>query len=563
MTSEASVPSSRPAASGTWWPGVLALVVLTVGAGVTGLSNGFTYDDIPIIATNPRVHTLEAPWVIFAQRYWPAGHPALLYRPLGILLFALEWQAGGGRPFLYHVVNLLLAAAVTVAVYALARRLLPRWPAWAAAALFAVHPVHVEVTANVVGQLELIVALLLCLGVAMYLRWRGVGNDDGSGLAGPIPERRIAGLAAVYAAACLVKDNAIVLPALLLLAEWLLVRDDRPPAARIRSLLPAYAALATVGMLYLAVRTIVTGKLGGDIALRWLLEASFRGRVCTMLAIVPEWARLLLWPERLGALYGPPGLPVLESMSAKSWLGLALVAGVALAFVAALRRDRRVSFALAWLGITLLPVSNILVISGVFLGERTLFLPSVGFVLLIGVAVEWLLDRAGAFRPARVALVTALAALVLLGAGRSLERHPVWRDNATLFAQSVLDTPESYTAWWNHGSALFAAGKPGSGEAAMRRAMALYDRNPFLFEELADQYFKAGLCPQALPLYRRTIELEPGHWWTRLKAIDCLVATGDSAGARREAEAGLAVGRHADEFRRALALLNGATPDAR
>ena len=128
----------------------------------TSLGNGFAYDDLPLIVENARVTTLLPPWEYFGQSYWPAGG---LYRPLTAWLLALQWKLGGGAPWIFHATNVALHALVTGLVYLLARRMLA--PAWAglAALLFAVHPVHVEAVANVVGSRELLCTALVLAAV--------------------------------------------------------------------------------------------------------------------------------------------------------------------------------------------------------------------------------------------------------------------------------------------------------------------------------------------------------------------------------------------------------------
>ncbi|MGH7702575.1 MAG: tetratricopeptide repeat protein, partial [Gemmatimonadales bacterium] len=153
----------------------LALTILTLLVAAPSLSNGFAYDDVPIIQNNARVHTLASPWTYASQTYWPAAQDPSLYRPLTIWLYAVQWALGHGAPWLFHLVSVALYLAVCLALYALARALLPFPAAWLATALFIVHPVHVEAVANVVGQAELTVGLATMLAVGLYLRARRQG----------------------------------------------------------------------------------------------------------------------------------------------------------------------------------------------------------------------------------------------------------------------------------------------------------------------------------------------------------------------------------------------------
>ncbi len=171
----------------------VAIVCIAILVSLSGLSNGFTYDDIHVIRNNALVHDLSGAWRYLGQPYWPPPRTGEVYRPLTILLFAIQWALGGGSPLLFHACSIALYAATCVAVLRLARVTLPAAPlaALAAAALFAVHPVHVESVANVVGQSELLVALLLATALSLYVRWRRSAPGE------PLGGRRVAVLVAL------------------------------------------------------------------------------------------------------------------------------------------------------------------------------------------------------------------------------------------------------------------------------------------------------------------------------------------------------------------------------
>src|SRR5688500_14945995 len=137
----------------------LAIALLALAASATSLTNGFAYDDEWIIRDNPRVQALTGAWKLFGQPYWPPEMGGKLYRPVTMLGFAVQWALGGGAPPVVHAGSVLLYVCLSLAVFALALTMLPATTAWVVAALFAVHPVHVEAVGNVVGQSELLVAL--------------------------------------------------------------------------------------------------------------------------------------------------------------------------------------------------------------------------------------------------------------------------------------------------------------------------------------------------------------------------------------------------------------------
>ena len=150
--------------------GLLALLALAaMGA---SLRNQWSQDEPPLIQNNPTVHQWSGLVSGFAGPYWAPPSTGGLYRPLARSAATLQWMLGGGRAWPFHLGDLLLYVALVLAVWGLARELLTPTQAWIAAALFAVHPVHVEAVALAVDQGELIAGIAATIGALLFLRWR-------------------------------------------------------------------------------------------------------------------------------------------------------------------------------------------------------------------------------------------------------------------------------------------------------------------------------------------------------------------------------------------------------
>lgn len=408
-------PPARVAPASRRVRAMLAVVGFALAASIVGLPNDFVYDDGPLIRDHARVHTLDSAAAILTKPYWPPPFAEQLYRPAASLLLAVEYAAGGGAPWVFRATSYLLYAACAALLLGLLGTMTSPRAALAASILFAVHPVHVEAVALGVNQGELIVGLLGLLMVGRYLRRR-----EGAGMR----PRDWLELACWYAIAVLTKENGMVLPALLLAAELTLLRGARPDPWKSRLL--GIALLAGVAMLAVAARVAVLGGPVGARPAADLFALSLGERAVLMLQVVPHWFRLLVWPQRLqvdfaaGTFVLPDGVGVIEVA------GLALVIGFVTALLALRHRLPAASFGLAWCGIALLPVSN-LVPTGIILAERTLFLPSIGF-LIAAAAVGARLASAWPGRPmlARRLLLGGCAVLTVLGLVRSVSRHSVW-----------------------------------------------------------------------------------------------------------------------------------------
>src|SRR2546427_3692860 len=310
--------------------------------------------------------------------------------------FALDRLLDGTAWF--HLVNVLWHVATVVAVAALARRWAGDVAALAAGLLFAVHPVHVEAVANVVGRAELMAALFTVLAVYAAVERDSVGWS-----------------AALLALGLLSKENAAVAPGLIACA-WLL-GFRRPDRRRLAAYVASWVILAVA---YAAVRWIVLHPYARtDVQAPVFIGASpFAVRLSAVTALA-DVVRLLVFPLALRADYSPNERTLVTSVvDGRFLLGLAALGLWVGLLVWTWRRGRRTeALGLAWVGIAFLPVANILFPTGVLVAERTLYLPSAGLALAFG---AW----AGTW-PQRQ-LVPVLAGLGAPGAGRPFTRGAGW-----------------------------------------------------------------------------------------------------------------------------------------
>ena len=550
MTSLEASPASR--LLGRRHLTALALLVV-LGLIVAGpsLGNGFAYDDDVIVATNESVHTLATPGAYARQGYWPDGGDRL-YRPGTIWLYAIQWKVGGGSPLAFHVTNVLFYLAGIVALYLLARLLLPPPAAWLAAALFAVHPVHVEAVGNVVGQSELNVGLTAVVGVLVYL----VGRRRGSLSLG----RRVV-LALLLIWGGLAKEQGLMLPLFLLVAEVTVVRDQREWRERARALAPV-ALLQFVGVLL--VLTLRLGALGAGageqaIAIR---DVTIGQRALTMLAVVPHWVRLLFWPAHLQADYSPMEIVTASTFGWQQLLGVLLLAGWAWAVRRGWTRDTTLTFGLLWMAVALFPVSNVLLPTGIVLAERTLYLPSVGAVFIVSAVLYHAFGRLSNRTTVRLVGSGMVGAVLVAAAWHSATRQTVWRDTGTLLSTTVEDAPRSYRAHWQYAKHLIGNGSVPEALALYEEAGTLYDRDPLFWEEYGQRLRDHRGCDSALPAFDKALTLAEDRVVARSRLYYCLLALDRFPEARRTAERGAVLGDSAfiPLIQRADSLMDAAVP---
>ena len=482
---------------------VVAAVALVVYLGA--LANQFAMDDLPLVVRNPLVQSVSGMWQAFAAPFWPPDFGGHMYRPLALATWALDQRVDGARWF--HLVNLLWHAAACVAVAALTRRFADDRAALVAGLLFAVHPVHVEAVANVTGRTELMAALFVVLGVYAALA-RG----------------SVAWSAAAWILALLSKENAAVLPALVVWG-WILGLG-RPPRRR---MLAFAASWLVIGAAYAGVRWHVLAPYAGfqSVAPVFIDQSPIAIRF-TAVAALADVARLVVFPLTLRVDYSPDERTLVGSPADARFLaGFACLLIWCALLVLTWRRGRRPeAFGLGWIGIAFLPVANLVFPAGFLLAERTLYLPSIGLALAAG---AWLVRWQRRWR-------LATTTLVLAGALRTALRVPVWRDNTTVTLSILEDSPRSYVGPKRVAAVYLNLHQPDKALAAARQAAQINGRDPAIFVTGAVAAYAAGkpatadsllsrmeaLCPACQGYYRQEAVTAREHGY--LTAADSLAA---------------------------------------
>ncbi|HET6764382.1 MAG TPA: hypothetical protein VFH27_11940, partial [Longimicrobiaceae bacterium] len=471
-----------------------AVALLALAANAAALRNGFAGDDVPIVQKNAVVHGFGDLRHLLLGSYWPGTRE--LYRPLTLLSFATDWTLSGGSPTWLHAVNLLLHAGVCVLLLLLLVRLgAHRWAAAAAVGLFAVHPVHVEAVANLVGRGELLAALFVVAACLVHLR------------PGPSSPARVAAVCACYFLGLAGKEIAVTLPALLLVLDWFRSREGgevpRRLPALVRARLPLLVAMAGVLALFLALRVQVTGGATGTGAAPYLADLSTGRRLLVALSLWPQYVRLLVWPADLSFDWGPGILAIPAGVTPAVAMGVGCILLLALAA----RRDGEtgrgwIALAVLWFGFAILPVSQVAFPLGTLLAERTLYLPSVALVM----AVQPLWALLGRTRAAAVPAAVALAVLLAMGGWWSWRRSAVWASTPAIRADLAAHHPESWRAIWDRASESAAAGRMGDALEHYTRALELTHANePGVNTEAAAYLLEIGSPVTAEGLCRRTL----------------------------------------------------------
>jgi tetratricopeptide (TPR) repeat protein len=480
-----------------WLTGKRAVWLSAAVAGLLylpALWNGWALDDNGLIRLNPAAHSIGAALRALFSPYWPpeGDYSPGLYRPLVTLSYGLDWVISGARPAWFHLVNLMLHAAATALVAVVALRWLPPLGVLVAGVLFAVHPVHVEAVANVVGRAEILAALGLLGAVLSARRYRAASSEAR-------PRWLLLTLLAT-AVGLGSKEHAVVTLGVLAVDHWL------EPGARRRPAGGLYLAVTCLTVAWLFVWRAIAAPLAPASAVAMISGLPTGQRLAAVIPVQLDVLRLLVWPWSLSADYAPQLIPIRTSWSVVATV--AVMTSLALLGLAAALRHRAPPVALGILvaAATYLPTSNLLFTSGVLLAERSLYLA----VLAPALAAGWLIVWADSRR--RLKLAATIAGLVGVAfVARSATRVSHWRDGRTVVIEGILEHPENFGAHLRVADALLPLGDSARALAHYLTAIEIYGGYSRVAIRAGRLALAMGRPGQALDLGRRARALAPAH----------------------------------------------------
>jgi protein O-mannosyl-transferase len=502
-------PRAPDPESRSHWRHVALMAALTGIAALpylNSLSNGFVYDDNTQLLANPYLRSFHYLRQIFTTSVWSfqtgAARVTNYYRPMMSFGYLLCYRLFGPNAFAFHLVNVILHAAVVILLYQVTARLFRNpFVAAASALVFALHPAHSESVDWVGAVTDLELALFFLAAFWFYLQIPRLSSGR--------PSRRWiatqAGVVVSLALSAMSKEPALTLPVILTIYEHL-YREDRSETGVVEKI-ARYAPAWAFVPIYVLARTHFLGGFAPVQVGR--PGAASDELLLATLALLGQYAGKMLWPAHLQAYYVFP----------TSWLvllpqvlgGIAAVALGSVLFLVLWKRSRLVSFGLVWFLVTLSPALNIRWMPVGAFAERYLYLPSVGLCWVIGWAFWRLWQITGRRgRAWQVALGTIAASLMLAAALRIVTRNPDWKDDLTFYQRTLAFAPDSYVMHTNLGKLYWEQGKTALAEQEWRAAAALAPGAAVAFDNLGLLLTSQEQYDEALADLKLALQLDPG-----------------------------------------------------
>jgi hypothetical protein len=424
-----STATARPKAPA--WHGLLVAMVAALTY-APALNNEYTLDDHLIEATS--VARANAPFSTLFHREYFEKYRQDTYRPVATFTSMIGHRVGGDPAVMGRAQNALWHAGASVLVNLFAGRMLAPGPALFASLVFAVHPAASE-AALCIGYREDVIVCVLALASLLLTLRGGWGS-------------RLAALAA-YALALFAKENAAVLPILVVLTRLTVVRDETSGLRGLARELAGYL-LVTVGYLVIRFGVMASPEPFADPA-----GGTFAATIVAVPRIFAHYLRLLVVPWPLMVLYAHM-FPLGED-----WMGQLPWLALDVAFIAASVKLARIrpplGLGLLWFAFALTPTLHFVPMR-VSAADRFMYLSMVGGAIAAGAILEMAI--ASVRKPAERGVIWAGAgaALVVLLA-LTEQRVTVWHDDLTLWQDTLRHNPNAYMGHFVVGAKLGASGQ--------------------------------------------------------------------------------------------------------
>jgi len=442
------------------------------------------------------------------------------YRPLSLIMFATGWQLFGENPMIGHLINILCYALLAICIFLLIELLFKYrftnkerlFFATLTTALFIAHPLHTEVVANIKGRDEILSMLGSVTGLYFLVK--------------AVDHKKIQ--FAILSSLCfflglMSKENAITFLAIAPLTMYFFRKMG--VVASIKYSVPLFAS----GILFLIIRTSILGfdmgSVSGELMNNPFLKIengiyapfSASEKTASIVFVLGKYLQLLVAPISLTHDYYPRSIGILSLSNWKVILSLLLHIGLLIFAILGLRKRNIISYGILFYILTISIASNIVFPIGTNMSERFMFMPSLGFVLILAFGFYKILQRCN------TNLYYVLPGiLLLLYSAKTITRNQVWKDDYTLFTTDVKTSPNSAKILNAAGGAIQTkyanTEKSPERTAKLNEAIGYLNRATTIHPNYKNAYLLKGNCQfylgkfeESIHSYNLALQLDPNY----------------------------------------------------
>jgi tetratricopeptide (TPR) repeat protein len=499
----------------------IVLAVISCLVYYNTVHNGYVLDDIMVIKENKMVKQgIKAIPELLSTPHL-AGYmnlPTDGYRPLSLVMFAAEYEFFDLNPTVGHFMNMLLLAACVLALFVFLDKLFEgkrTAVAFIASLLFAVHPIHVEVVANIKSRDELLCFFFAFLSLNLFINYARQGKIH----------QLILGALCLYLS-YISKETTITFIGIIPLVFFFYQKENKQRAIFIT------VSMVVVTLAFLGIREAILNEAHANAPYKVIFLDNFLAgapsaahKFATAVLLLGYYFKLLIIPHPLVCDWSFHSVPfvgpgnILFLLAGVLHLGLF---GTAIYRLVKFKKDPW-AFGILFYLVTISLFSNIPFLVGAALADRFAFFASVGTCLLMALVVEKIFKLENAdpkellrWHKAYIAVLPIVVVYMAL----TISRNSDWKDNYTLYKTDVEKSPNNTRLYYYMGAELQKkydeAKDPATqnqiiadGLGYLRHSLEIYPDNPDSHAELGATYFRGKNYDSAVKHLARALELKP------------------------------------------------------
>jgi len=467
------------------WIHILLIAILGFTVYSNSLDGKFIWDDRYLIKENVYVKNPSRIDKIFTESIGHgAGIKSNSYRPLQMLTYMAEYATWNLNVRGYHLTNIILHILAAISLYWLITILFNSTHiALLTGILFVVHPIHTEAVAYISGRADPLAFAFMIMALIFYIKSTSPKNI-----------LFVALMSISYILALLSRENSLMLPVLILIYHLTFPRRDRG----IIRLGTCLSILFGISFVYLILRThFIKAAIPHLLSDTTVLE-----RIPGFFVAIVEYIRLLFLPFNLHMEYGDRIFSVFSPLVITG----VVIALSALFFAVKMRKSNPlVFFSVFWFFIALLPVSNLYPATA-YMAEHWLYLPSLGFFLLLAYVIDFVWRKPGNRPLARVFAVGLIAFYSIL----TIKQNVYWKEPIPFYTRTLKYAPDSYRVYNDLGIEYYGMGRKEEAITQYEEAIKLDPEPARAYSNLGVAYRELGRNKEAIEAYKKAIEIDSG-----------------------------------------------------
>lgn len=498
------------------WKSII-LFIVAIACYSNTFNHGFVLDDDVVYLKNAYVQSgFEGLGDIFSHGFLYGFNQRndQSYRPLVLANFAIEHQLFGNNPKAHHIIGVGLYGVLCILIYQFLFLLFQgqnKWLAFWMALFYCVHPIHTEVVANIKGRDEILHAIFLILTLSFVLKY--------------IDSRKIKSLVnalVFFFLALLCKEMAVTAIAIIPLILFVF-RDQDIKSSFINS---CYFLIPLI--IYFGLRNAILDDLAFEEKMTVINNTlaaadTWQEHIATAMLIFGKYLQILIYPNAFSWDYSIPYFEIVSFSNSKALVITAIILISILASFYFVLKDRNkigASFLLFIIPFSI--VSNFFILIGCTLGERFMFFPSLGFIMMIAFFIQWILSQTKVQSKKRQQLSFLLIVPLLLLGFKTADRAKDWKSSEALFRSGMEVTPNNSRAVAAYAS-IFRSNAESSVDLIYKKqqfneAIKWYVKSAELHADVSDTWYNLGvsylgvnLQNQAKAAFEKSLNIDPNH----------------------------------------------------